>query len=269
MLNIFSAKALRILSLISFVFFLGVNKASAQQKKAVTYQQQIESQRLARSGYKPIPVTTLRILADFEYSNTRPSNLNDNRSRVLWNGTTPTVGTFSSPMGFKVGIGYSIWNGFVGINFGRISEELGVTNIPSTTTSVRDGFELEQISVSYDYVIQDDPEYSYELGGAVGYATKFRFYNYLENNGTSEVINWSDNPMLIRLSGSFNYHFSEHVRARVGIGYELATSSSLKSEEAHPAQTIIQGQNLLDADGNNLKVDFSGLRANAGLIVSF
>jgi hypothetical protein len=253
----------------TLILFCIVTPALAQQQKAMTYKQQIEHQKSALIEYTPIPITTFRLSADVDFGSASPSILNDHRSHVLWNGTTPTSGTFSGLSGFNVGVGFYVNESVFGLSFSRISNELENTSIPATATSVQDGFELEQIALTYDYIIQEIPEYSFEIGGSVGYATKFRFYNSLNNNGTIEAISWIDNPLIIKFKGSYCYHFSKHVRSRLGIGYEIASSSNLKSEDTHVAQNISQGQSLQNANGNNLLVDFSGVRANIGLIVSF
>ena len=253
---------------VSVILFFSVY-AQAQHKKATTYQQQVQSQRAEMSNIEPIPEVNFRLFANFEYANVNPSALNDNRNRTLWNGSTITQGTFSAPMGFSVGAGYFVLDGFLGFEFGRISEELASTPIPTTTNSVRDGFDLEYISLTYDYVIPYTHEHSFEAGGSVGTALKFRFYNLLESPTASEVIYWQDNPLLFRIRGAYNYHFSKHVRFRTALGYEIASSSNMVSAENHPTQTISQGQPLRDGNNQNVKVDFSGLRATAGLVVAF
>jgi hypothetical protein len=241
----------------------------AQHKKANSYQGQVESQRAEYVKEETVPEVKFRLLANFEYANVNPSALNENRTRTLWNGTTVTQGTFSAPMGFSVGAGYSIWNGFFGFEFGRVSEELASTTITATTTSVRDGFDLEHVSLTYDYVIPYTSEHSFETGASIGTALKFRFYNLLESPTASEVIYWQDNPILFKVRGAYNYHFSKHVRFKAALGYEMAASSNMNAAENHPTQTISQGQALRDASGQNVKVDFSGLRGTAGLVVAF
>lgn len=243
--------------------------AQAQHKKASTYQQQVQSQRAEYSKEEAIPEVQFRLLANFEYANVNPSALNENRTRTLWNGSTVTQGTFAAPMGFSVGAGYSIWGGFLGVEFGRISEELSSTPIPASTTTVRDGFDLEHVSLTYDYVIPYTHEHSFEAGASVGTALKFRFYNLLESPTASEVIYWQDNPILFKVRGAYNYHFSKHVRFRAALGYEMASSSNMTAAENHPAQTISQGQAYRDGNGQNVTIDFSGLRATAGLVVAF
>ena len=253
---------------VSVVLFFSVF-AQAQHKKATTYQQQVQSQRADSAKAEALPEVSFRLLANFEYANANPSSLNDNRTRTLWNGSTTTQGTFAAPMGFSVGAAFSVWDGFLGFEFGRISEELASTPIPTTTTSVRDGFDLEHISLTYDYVIPYTHEHSFEAGASVGTALKFRFYNLLESPTASEVIYWQDNPLLFKIRGAYNYHFSKHVRFRTVLGYEMASSSNMTSAENHPTQTISQGQAYRDGNGQNVKVDFSGIRASAGLVVAF
>ena len=243
--------------------------AEAQHKKANTYQQQVQSQRTEFAKEETLPEVQFRLLANFEYANVNPSALNENRTRTLWNGSTVTQGTFSAPIGFSVGAGYSIWDGFLGFEFGRVSEELASTPIQATTTTVKDGFDLEYVSLTYDYVIPYTAEHSFEAGGAIGTALKFRFYNLLESPTASEIIYWQDTPLIFKIRGAYNYHFSKHVRFRAALGYEMASSSNMTSDENHPTQTISQGQPLRDGNGQNVKVDFSGLRGTAGLVVAF
>lgn len=255
--------------IIVFIILFFSFYAQAQHKKASTYQEQVQSQRAEYSKEEAIPEVKFRLLANFEYANVNPSALNENRTRTLWNGSTVTQGTFAAPIGFSVGAAFSIWNGFLGFEFGRVSEELASTSIIATTTSVRDGFDLEHVSLTYDYVIPYTSDHSFEAGASIGTALKFRFYNLLESPTASEVIYWQDNPLLFKIRGAYNYHFSKHVRFRAALGYEMASSDNMASDENHPTQAITQGQPLRDGNGQNVKVDFSGLRGTAGLVVAF
>jgi hypothetical protein len=203
-----------------------------------------------------------------------PSDLNDQRSNLQWNGTTKAQGTFGALSGFSVGAGIKVEEGFLGLEFNHSTQELQNTLINPTTTSIQDTIQYEAVYAVYDFVIPRGT-YSYELGGGIGYATKFQFHNLLTNNGVTEDINWQANPVVAKVRAHFNYHFSDNIRARVGAAYEYATSSSMTSDANHPTviyngSSVISGQSLKNtSNGQDVKVDLSGLRLSAGLVVAF
>lgn len=246
----------------------------AQQKKATTFQQQIQNQRLAQTATTQVNQSLFRIIAAGEYANVTPGMLNSFRSGNLWNSTTASQGTFSNLFGFNIGAGYYIKSGYLGIEFNRLTQELPDTLITSTTTSIQDSVELETLQINYDWVFQDNHNDSYEIGLSLGMATKFRYYNILNNNGTRETLYWQDTPFVAKVRGFYNYHFSQNVRFRIGLFYEYATSNNLKADSHHPTisfngQPVTANQVLTDSQGSNLKVDLSGIRALAGLVVAF
>jgi hypothetical protein len=254
-----------------FIFFSF--KTHAQHRKATTFQDQVRSQRASNTATKTIPKINYRILANFEYANSAPNNLNTFRSEILWGGTTATEGQFSDLTGFSVGTGFMLYEGFLGLELEYASQNLPNTEIGVSGTSIQDGFEYETVQLTYDWVFQESLEHSFELGFGIGMATKFKFTQKILTSSTETVI-WKDSPFTFKLRGFYSYHFSEHVRIRLGLGYEGLSSNSLKSEGDHPGvtlngQPISSGLTLQNSSFENVTADLTGARASAGLVVAF
>lgn len=270
----FKLQHLLCLALITIVY----SPLQAQHRKAQTFQQQVQSQNQKNNpgSVTTIPSVSYRILAQFDYAHVNPGELNGTRSTFLWNNTTPTGGTFKDLSGFSVGIGYSFGTDFLSIEFGRVSQALPNTDILPSTLTVQDSFEYEKVMLVYDWVFQESREFSYEIGLGVGYATKFRYSQYLRDsaNGFDENVTWEANPFLAQLRLNASYHFSEHVRLRGGFGYEYTTPSTLEAKAdyvtTYYGQPLVSGTKFRNgtntADAN---IDISGLRANIGLTVAF
>lgn len=222
----------------------------------------------------PTSTAKFRLLANYNYSLITPNDLNDYRAGLLWNNTTRTQGTFNNLQGFSIGAGYKVEDGFLGIEYSHEFQELTNTAIQPSTLYVQDTFEYDAIYAVYDYVI-DRGNYSYELGGGIGYAIKYQYHNLLSNNGATEDVYWEANPIVAKVRAHFNYHFSDNVRARVGAAYEYATSSSMQADSNHTSVTINgssvrSGQSLKKIGTNDdVTVDMSGLRLTAGIVVAF
>lgn len=223
---------------------------------------------------KPSGSVNYRILANYDYIMTSPGDLNSYRSQFLWNGTTVTQGTFSNMNGFTIGAGYLIGAGFASIEYTHASQDLPNTLITPSTTSVKDSFNYDTVYVVYDWLFNQGPTQSYELGLGVGQAIKYEYHNLLSNGSVTEDLIWQATPVVFKLRGNYNFHFSNNVRFRLGATYENATSSAMKADSNHPTITVngspvISGQNLKYANGSDVKVDISGLRLNVGLVVAF
>ena len=122
------------MSLLLGVLFLGfislVPQAVAQQKKAVTFQQQVQNQRSLQPGVPSnIPSVDYRLLAQFQFANAYPYPLNDAREEYLDDGTGTTRGGFYNLSGFTVGFAYRLFTGFLGLEFGRVRQDLAATAI--------------------------------------------------------------------------------------------------------------------------------------------
>lgn len=222
----------------------------------------------------PAHNTQFRVLAEYVYSMSSPGDLNDYRSKQLWNNTTASQGTFSGMQGFTVGGGLKAGPGFLGLEYSRSFEELPNTQIGATTTYVQDTFEYESIYALYDYVIVIDQNQSLELGGGIGYAMKYQYHNFLTSNGVQEDVVWKDEPMAFKVRAYYHYHFTPNVILRAGGSYEYVTSSDMKSDANHPTvvvngAAVINGQKLRKASGENVKVDMSGLRLSIGATFAF
>lgn len=214
-----------------------------------------------------------RLLANYDFVMTSPSDLNNQRSQFLWNNTTATQGTFGNMNGFSVGAGYLAGQGFLGLEYAHTSQDLSNTLISPGTFSVKDSFNYDTVYLLYDWLLGQGPNQSYELGLGVGQAIKFQYHNILSGSGTTEDLIWQATPVVFKLRAHYNHYFSNNVRFRVGATYENATSSSMKADSNHPTiiingSGVVSGQTLKTA-GSDTKVDISGLRLSAGLVVAF
>ncbi|MEK6628775.1 MAG: hypothetical protein AABY53_09125 [Bdellovibrionota bacterium] len=218
--------------------------------------------------------TNYRILANYDLVMTSPGDLNSQRSTFLWNGTTPTLGTFGNMNGFTVGAGYLAGSGFLGLEYSSAVQELSNTLIPPGTTSVQDTLNYDVAYVVYDWLFNKAPNQSYEFGLGLGQTLKFQFHNIFTSSGVTEDLIWQATPMVFKVRANYNYHFSSSFKLRVGATYENATSSSLTASANHPTiniagSPVVSGQPLRNNAGQNVKVDISGFRINAGLVLAF
>lgn len=212
-----------------------------------------------------------RLYADYNYVMTNPSSLNDSRSRTLWSGTTPSRGTFGGMNGFMVGGSYLLGPGYLGIEYSFFSQELPNTLVTGGTLSVKDSFDSQTVFATYDLSYELSHDLSWDVGGGVGYAITYQYHNTFTQSGTTEEVIWQGNPILFKVRGFFNYHFSDNVRARVGAAYEYASTDNMTADTNHPTigSGILSGQKLKDPKGASQVVDMSGLRLSAGIVVAF
>jgi hypothetical protein len=211
----------------------------------------------------------IRLLATYDYSMINPNDINNFRSGTLWSGTTATQGTFNAMNGFTVGAAYLIDSGYVGFEYSGANQELPATTIPPGTFSIQDTVQYQSVYLVYDWVRNINANSSYELGGGLGYALKFEFHWINKTSTGIDDVIWQANPVVAKLRAAYNYHFSRNVKARLGIAYEYATAPSLTADGAHPTGPVTSGQTLRYATGQDVKLDLSGLRLNAGLVVAF
>ncbi len=216
-----------------------------------------------------------RLLANYDFIMTSPSALNDQRAQPpLWNSTTATQGSFNNMNGYTLGGGYFMGKGFLSVEYSHALQELPNTLIAPGTYSVQDTLNYDAVYVLYDWVFNKGGNQSYELGLGAGQAIKFQYHNILTSGGVTEDLFWQATPMVFKARAHYSYHFSNHVRLRLGATYENATSSSMKADSNHPTVTIggssvVSGQTLKSPGGTDTKVDISGFRLNAGLVVAF
>lgn len=216
-----------------------------------------------------------RLLANYDFIMTSPGDLNNQRSENLWNSTTATQGVFNNLNGFSVGGGYMLSQGFLGLEYSHATQDLPNTLIAPGTYSVKDSFNYDTVYLLYDWVFNKGANQSYELGLGIGQAIKFQYHNIFTNGAITEDLYWQATPLVFKARAHYNYHFSSNVRLRLGATYENATSSSMKADSNHPTVTInglgvVSGQNLKSViSGADTKVDISGFRLNAGLVVAF
>jgi hypothetical protein len=254
--------------------FLFAVSSQAQQRKAVTFSQQVQQQRDQQPG-APLAIGKVdyRILTQFVFANANPKDLNDAREDFLNDGTGTTRGGFYNLTGFSVGIAYQISSGFLGLEFGRVIETLSATPIlfPTPAGTVKESFEIETIYLTHDWVFQDVAKHSFEVGGGIGYASQFKLREQL--SGTDQTIIWQANPLAAQVRFSYSFHFSQHVRFRTNIGYEYIAPTELKASEDYSNITLYgtpltSGRTLQNSSGP-VNVDFSGVRAAAGIVVAF
>lgn len=215
-----------------------------------------------------------RLLANYDLIMSSPSDLNDQRTQNLWNSTTATQGSFNNLNGFTVGGGYFTGKGFLGIEYSHALQELPNTLIAPGTYSVKDSLNYDAVYVLYDWVFNNSAKQSYELGLGIGQAIKFQYHNVFTNGSVTEDLFWQATPLVFKARANYSYHFSNHVRLRMGATYENATSSSMKADSNHPTITVngggvVSGQTLKGTSGSDTKVDISGFRFNAGIVVAF
>lgn len=266
---------MKIISLFAILVFSTLTLA--QQKKAMTYQQQVQAQRSVRDAPRAIPETTVRILMSYDNAFTSPKELNDFRNDQLWAGTEASGETFSSLGGFSAGIGYKSGPSVFSIELDQHGKKLSGGTVSSTTT-VRDSIDVQTLQVVYDHVFQDSPEDSIELGFGAGVALRFRYINHITTSSIGSPDNetaiiWEDKPFVLKIRTAYNYYFSENVGVRVGVGYQYLMSDSLKAADTYNATyfgvPVTSGKPLTDANNQNVKIDLSGITASLGLSVNF
>jgi hypothetical protein len=264
---------------IIFLFFILAfcPALQAQQKKAMTYQQQVQSQKNVKDAPKAIPETRFRFLALFEDAFTSPKDLNDFKNQQLWAGTGVSNETFSALPGFSVSAGIKSGNGIYSLELDQHGKKLPSGSV-SATMSVRDSVETQTLQIGYDHVFQSDPLESFEIGLSAGQALKFRYINNISvsNIGAPDTVTgviWEDTPYVFRVRGAYNYYFSANVGLRLALSYTMLTSDSLKAADNYNVnyngQPVTSGRTLTDVNGNAVKMDLSGVRAGAGISVNF
>jgi hypothetical protein len=251
--------------------------SEAQQKKAVTFQQQVQSQRAVRDAPRAIPETHFRILAGFDQLFTSPKELNDFRNDQLWVGTPAAGETFSALQGFNVGIGYKNESSVYSLELEQHGKKLSGAAV-STTTTVRDSIDVQTLQLVYDHVFQDSPEDSIELGIGAGMALKFHYINHITNSSIGlpdqeTGVTWKSTPFVLKVRTAYNYYFSENVGVRVAVGYQYLVSDNLEAAENYNVTyfgiPVTSGKTLTDANNQNVKIDLSGVQLSAGLSVNF
>lgn len=225
---------------------------------------------LPKAPTKNMPSQTLyRIYADYNYVMANPINLNDYGTSLTWGGTTRSTTTFSNLNGFTGGAGYKMDQSYLGAEYSYATQELPKTTILPGPNTIQYSFDYLSLYLVYDRVFDINETQSYEIGGGLGYALYYR-YHWLQSSSTStEEVIWQSNPIVAKIRATYNYALNDSFKIRVGATYEYAKSSSLSSDSAHPLiQGIVAGQALRN-NGQDVTVDMSGLRLNAGLAFVF
>lgn len=211
-----------------------------------------------------------RLYGDYNYIMASPSDVNSYGSSLTWGGTTQYDHSISNLNGFSIGAGYKISTGYFSLEYNYALQELPTKTILPGPNTIQYSFDYLTIYALHDWVFDSGTNQSYELGVGLGYAVKYR-YHWLQNSGgaTEEVI-WQANPLVAKVRANYNYHFSDYLKIRMGASYEYATSSNMSSDSAHPLILggIVSGQPLRNGT-QDVKVDISGLRINAGLLLEF
>jgi len=248
-------------SIISFILISGLS-AQAQKKGS-------PSAMPARASSS----VNYRILANYDYIMTNPSDLNNFGAGFTWGGTTKAQGSFGNMNGYTLGASYLAGSGFLGFEYSYGVQELTKTTVIPTSDTIQYTFDYQTMYALYDWVFNRGSNQSFELGGGIGYALKYQYHMIKASGSTIEELIWQANPITFKIRAHYNYHFSNNFRLRVGATYEYATSSSLRADSSHPGITIngvgiVSGQNMA-VNGQDVKVDISGLRLNAGVVVAF
>ncbi len=225
---------------------------------------------LPKAPTKNMPSQTLyRIYADYNYTMVSPGNLNDYGTSLTWGGTTKVATTFTNLNGYTVGAGYKMDRDYIGAEYSYAIQELPKTTILPGPNTIQYSFDYLTMYLVYDKVFDLNETQSYELGGGIGYAIYYRYHWLQTSSSSTEEVIWQANPIVAKIRATYNYALSDSFKVRVGATYEYATSSSLSSDSAHPLiQGIVAGQPLR-SNGQDVTVDISGLRINAGLSLIF
>jgi len=255
--------------------------SEAQQRKAVTFQQQVQSQRAVRDAPRAIPETHFRILASFDQAFTSPKQLNDFRNEQLWVGTPAAGETFSALPGFNFGIGYKDGSSIYSLELGQHGQKLSSAQTSSSvsqTTSVRDSIDVQTLQLVYDHIFQDSPDDAIELGLGAGMALRFHYINHITNSAIGVPdqetgVTWKAAPFVLKVRAAYNYYFSENVGVRAAVGYQHLVSDNLEAADNYNVTyfgvPVTSGKTLTDANNQNVKIDLSGIQASFGLTVNF
>ncbi len=268
----YSTQMSLLLGILLLGFISSVPQAVAQQRKAVTFQQQVQNQRSQQPGApSSIPSVDYRLIAQYQFANAYPYPLNDAREEYLDDGTGTTRGGFYNLSGFTVGLAYRLPTGFLGLEFGRVRQDLAATAILAPSGTINESFEIETLYLTHDWIFQNVPEHSFEVGGGLGYATQFKLREQFSSN--SQTVTWQANPLTGQIRFSYSYHFSHNVRFRTHVGYEYISPTEIKAAEDYSnityyGQPLTSGRSLQNFNGA-VQVDFSGVRAAAGVVVAF
>lgn len=225
---------------------------------------------LPKAPTKNMPSQTLyRIYADYNYVMVNPNNLNDYGTSLTWGGTTKVATTFTNLNGFTAGAAYKTDQGYLGAEYSYAIQELPKTTILPGPNTIQYSFDYLTLYLVHDWVFELKENQSYELGAGIGYALQYRYHWLQASSSSTEEVIWQANPIVAKIRATYNYALNDSFRIRAGATYEYATSSSLSSDSAHPLiQGIVAGQPLR-SNGQDVTVDMSGLRFNAGLSLVF
>lgn len=217
-----------------------------------------------------------RLLANYDYVMTNPTDLNSYGANTNWGTTTKAQGSFSNMNGFSLGGGYLLGHGYLGVEYAYAMQDLPETIILPTSNSIQYTFDYQTIYLVYDWAFNLDANQSYEFGGGIGYAIAYQYHWIYKTGSITEEVIWqaNPNPIVFKARASYNYHVSENFRIRAGATYEYATSSSLLADTTHSGlivngSSVIANQNLKSATGQNVTADISGLRLSLGLVAAF
>ena len=266
------------IALLFLISLLQFSIAESQQRKANTSQSQFQAAKAGEAStvqsYKS--TTKVRILAQFDFGQVTPSDLNSGRSEYQWNSFASSPGSFSAVSGYSFSLSYRLGGGFLGLNYSHASQELSSGSInASGTTTVQDTFEYDLVGLVYDWNFQSQRSSSYDVGIGAGQAVKYRFHSFFNTAGVIEDLYWEDIPYYAKIYGGYSFHFSENVHLRTGLEYLYVTSGHLAADRNHPAITdssgapITSGEIFRRLSGSAVKADLSGFKVSLGLGVAF
>jgi hypothetical protein len=207
----------------------------------------------------------------YGHSSVPMDGLNEYRSKLLWNGTTPTAGKIQNPdySGASLGARF-LFHTMLSFRYENQVQRLVGTSIPATSYSVCDSVIYEPISINLDLPINIG-SVMFTIGGGMGYALTYQYHQKL-NGGTGEDVIWQAHPVSTRARISLGYRLIRSVALFGEVNYE-SVKSGLKAYKDYQTtasgSAIAMNQDLKNANGDKTVVDLSGLRYGVGLRLMF
>ena len=98
-----------------------------------------------------------------------PADLNKTRSDLLWNNSTPSLGTFNQLTGSAISLGYQFFSfGSLILRYEAVTQQLPTTTVPSLGT-VKDSFNYRPILLLLDIPFDLGSGFSMSLRAGAGY----------------------------------------------------------------------------------------------------
>lgn len=211
--------------------------------------------------------------ANYRGSLVDPAELNQARSSLKWNNTTPSSGEFDQLTGYTVTLGYRLFEQMlVLISYEDNLQQLPTTAISGASYTIADSFHYKPIFLMLDYPFLLSESITLSVRAGIGYSLLFEFY---EKNvgGNGELVTWEGSAMPLRAGITLNYELFSGFGLFADALYEQVESSSLKAKQTYVttinAAAIQKGQSYKNLNsGSSSAADLSGLRYGVGIRVS-